>query len=295
MSIKPLKDDTLELGDGRTLGYAEYGDAKGAPLFFFHGLPGSRYQSAMLDSAAREVGVRVIGPDRPGFGKSTFDGSRRFDTWPEDVRQLADHLGLDRFHAAGISGGGVYTLATAHALGDRVLSAGVISGGGDISTPEALEGMHPQNRAIFELAKQGPEAVATAMAPLRDAVRDNPDLALEQVKAGLPPADLDLIERRPEFMEVMRDDGIEAMREGTNGVGYEAWLFVQPWGFDVSEIKRPVVLWHGDDDRNAPLSHAQALADKMPDAELVVWTGMGHLTAFERLDEILQKLLTIAT
>lgn len=294
MSVKTLQDGTIELGDGRTLGYAEYGDPKGAPLFFFHGLPGSRYQSAMLDRDARSAGVRVIGPDRPGFGKSTPDLKRRFETWPEDVRQLADHLGLERFHAAGISGGGVYTLATAHALGDRVLSAGVISGGGDISTPEALEGMHPQNRAIFELAKQGPEAVAKAMEPLAQAVRENPEAALATLKADLPPADLDLIDRRPEFMEVMRDDGLEAMRDGTTGVGYEAWLFVQPWGFDVSEIKRPVVLWHGDDDRNAPLSHAQALADKMPHAELVVWNGMGHLTAFERLGEILDKLVAVA-
>lgn len=288
-------DDTLELSDGRTLAYAEYGDAAGAPLFFFHGLPGSRYQSAMLDSAARDVGVRIIGPDRPGFGKSSFAEGRRFETWPDDVRQLADHLGIERFHAAGISGGGVYTLATAHALGDRVLSAGVISGGGDISTPEALEGMHPQNRAIFELAQQGPEAVAKAMEPMAAAVRANPEGFMEQTKAGLPPADVDLIERRPEFMEVMRDDGLEAMREGTAGVGYEAWLFVQPWGFDVSEIQRPVVLWHGDDDRNAPLSHAQALAEKMPHAELIVWTGMGHLTAFERLPEILEKLTAVAS
>lgn len=292
MAIEPLNDDAFQLADGRTLAWDEYGDAGGTALFWFHGLPGSRRLGAMLDSAARAAGLRVISPDRPGFGKSTYDGQRRFESWPDDVRQLADHLAVDRFHVSGISGGGVYTLATAHQLGDRVLSAGVISGGGDISTPEALEGMHANNRAIFELAVLGPEAVATAMAPMLQMIEAG--IEPDPAESGLPAADIELLKNRPEFGEILKADGREALAAGVEGAAYEAWLFVQPWAFDVSEIKRPVVLWHGDDDRNAPLSHAQALADKMPDAELVVWTGMGHLTAFERLDEILQKLIAVA-
>jgi pimeloyl-ACP methyl ester carboxylesterase len=293
--IEPAVDDRLELPDGRTLGWAEFGDPDGQPLFFFHGLPGSRWFSGLLDGDARECGIRVVAPERPGFGGSTQSENRKFGDWPDDVERLADHLGLDRFLVAGISGGGAYTLSTAHRLGSRVRAAGVISGGGDISTPEALEGMHPQNRAIFELAAQaGPEGVAQAMQPQLEGMKADPEGFMKAMSEGLPPADVELLGRLESARELLQKDAFAAFEQGTIGPGYEAWLYVQPWDFDVSEIEVPVVLWHGDDDRNAPLSHAKALVDKMPHAELVVWTGMGHLTALERGSEVFTKLLAAA-
>ena len=64
-------DQAIRLADGRVLGYAEYGLAAGTPLFLFHGLPGSRLAIPEMwpeDPAT----VRVIAPDRPGMGRSTF-------------------------------------------------------------------------------------------------------------------------------------------------------------------------------------------------------------------------------
>lgn len=42
MSIKT--ENTIKLRDGRTLGYAEYGDPNGRPVLHFHGFPSSRYE-----------------------------------------------------------------------------------------------------------------------------------------------------------------------------------------------------------------------------------------------------------
>jgi pimeloyl-ACP methyl ester carboxylesterase len=287
-----MTDSTFTLADGRALSYAEYGAPDGTPLFFFHGLPGSRKFAAPFSGDAADLGIRVIAPDRPGFGASTFQPGRLFGDWPADVAALADHLGLDRFFVSGISGGGPYTLACAHALGERVRAGGVISGGGDMSVPGALEGMHDQNRQLFELAlSAGAEGVATAMAPMVEMIRNDPDLAMKAAEAGLPAADLELLNRRTDIKDALNADGQEALAQGIEGVAHEVYLFVQPWGFDVAEITRPVVLWHGDDDRNAPLSHAQALADRMPHAELIVWEGMGHLTAIDRVKEIFGHLV----
>jgi pimeloyl-ACP methyl ester carboxylesterase len=70
--------------------------------------------------------VRVIAPDRPGMGTSTFEPARRLTDWADDVRQLADSVGLPRFVLAGFSGGGPHALAVAHGLPDRVIAAGCI-------------------------------------------------------------------------------------------------------------------------------------------------------------------------
>jgi pimeloyl-ACP methyl ester carboxylesterase len=287
---------SIQLSDGRTLAFAEYGTPDGDALFFFHGLPGSRGFSAMLADDARAVGLRIVAPDRPGFGASTFAPDRTFSSWAADVEALADHLGIDRFYVAGISGGGPYTLAAAHGLGTRVRSAGVISGGGDMSDPSALEGMHEQNRDIFQVALDGGrEAVAVAAKPMLDALQADPDAAEEASMAGMPPQDLELLKRRPDSGEALRADGLAALAQGVDGLAYEVELFVKPWDFDVSEITAPVVLWHGDDDRNAPLSHAQALAAQIPHAELIVWTGMGHLTAIDRMQEIFGHLIKVGS
>ena len=65
-----MTDQTIRLPDGRQLGYAEYGDPKGMPLLFFHGTPGSRLRLSHIDPLARDLGVRVVAPERPGFGLS---------------------------------------------------------------------------------------------------------------------------------------------------------------------------------------------------------------------------------
>ena len=91
--MKTSIQQTLHLADGRILSYAEYGDPTGKPLFFFHGGNDSRLEAAILDETAQTLGVRILAPDRPGYGRSTFQPNRTFLDWPEDVAQLADALG----------------------------------------------------------------------------------------------------------------------------------------------------------------------------------------------------------
>src|SRR5437867_1680089 len=59
---------TVVLPDGRRLGYAEWGDARGRPLLFFHGTPSSRLGLEWAEDAAGARRVRVLSIDRPGHG-----------------------------------------------------------------------------------------------------------------------------------------------------------------------------------------------------------------------------------
>lgn len=109
------------LKDGRKLSWIEAGDPAGTPLFFFHGTPGSR-NCIPDDPLIAEAGIRLILTDRPGMGLSDPHQKRSYQSWADDVCQLADSLSIGHFHVAGASGGGPHALACAVYAPQRVLS-----------------------------------------------------------------------------------------------------------------------------------------------------------------------------
>ena len=69
-------DYYLNLSNSKKFCFGQYGDVKGKPLFFFHGWPSSRLQGKAFDKIAKELNIRIISPDRPGYGLSDFDSKR---------------------------------------------------------------------------------------------------------------------------------------------------------------------------------------------------------------------------
>lgn len=61
---------TIVLKDGRTLGYADFGNPNGKPVFYFNGYPGSRLEAKAGEKGIEKSGIRVISIDRPGIGLS---------------------------------------------------------------------------------------------------------------------------------------------------------------------------------------------------------------------------------
>jgi pimeloyl-ACP methyl ester carboxylesterase len=147
--------NTIHLFDGRTLAYAEYGDPRGKPVFFFHGIPGSRLFRPPDEVTAR-LEVRLITTDRPGSGLSSYQPGRRILDWPGEVAQLADHLGIEKFYAAGHSGGGPYALACAYALPGRVIAAASLCGAGPVDAEGASKNMTPINQLGVSIGRFTP-------------------------------------------------------------------------------------------------------------------------------------------
>ncbi len=94
---------------------------------FFHGGNDSRLAGGLLEAAAIATGVRLICPERPGFGRSTYQPGRNLLDWSSDVEQLADRLDLGRFRLVGHSGGGPHALACAAALPERITRVAAVS------------------------------------------------------------------------------------------------------------------------------------------------------------------------
>ncbi|MEU9714301.1 alpha/beta hydrolase [Streptomyces sp. NPDC047976] len=255
------------LDGGRTLAVEEWGVPGGTPVVYLHGSPMSRLARHPDDSLFRELGVRLITYDRPGFGCSTPDEGRRVVDAAADVAAVADALGLDRFAVFGVSGGGPHALACAALHPGRVTRAGVLASLAprDAAGLEWTEGMNEGNRRSAAAALTGRAAVMEHLAGVGT--------------AGLPP--LPEVEQevlsRPDVSAMLGAAFAEAVRPGLDGwVDDVMALFGTGWGFDPAAVRVPVRLWHGGLDTLVPPAHAEWLAARIPGAALRLQAGAGH-------------------
>lgn len=289
MNTRNKSDKVIPLRDGRTLGYAEYGDPSGKPVFFFHGLPGSRLQRHPDDSIAIELGARIITIDRPGYGLSDFQQGRQLLDWPNDVAQLANELKIDQFAAIGLSGGGPYLLTCAYRMPERITSATIVSGMGPLDNPEAVKSMLPFMRLGLGIAPKVPwEFVRLALDPIAKLVSRNPLGAKKLVPASAPETDKKTFARH-DIQEIDRQDLGEAYRNGAQGAIWEVVLLATPWGFRLDDIHKKIFLWHGEDDTIVPQQMGRYVAGTLANCESTFYPGEGHTLIYNYWREILTE------
>jgi pimeloyl-ACP methyl ester carboxylesterase len=277
----------LRLDDGRDLAFAEYGDASGTPVFAFHGTPGSHAQAQPMHQAAADAGVRLIAPDRPGYGHSAFHRSRTLVDWPHDVTAIADALDVDRFGVVGVSGGGPHAAVCAHALGDRLTGCSIVSGVAPLTGPADAEGMMPLNRMLAMLARRAPFLLRVPFAAMGLAGRLLPEERLiEQLTAVMPPADVAILARR-EIRDPLLADMTTRHPTRAKAAAQDFAMFARPWGFEFADIGVPVAVWQGDEDVNVPFAHGRLYADSVPGASLNAIAGAGHMLFVDHAPEIL--------
>lgn len=276
--------ETVTLRDGRQLGYADVGDPDGTPLVVFHGFPNSRVFGVVFDAIGREQGVRILAPDRPGFGVSDPDPDRRLLDWPTDLADFLDGLGLDSSPVLGVSGGGPYAAASAALLPERVDHAGIASGLG----PMAAVGV--RDRLWYYTARgAGPLTKLLLWAAGRQALVDR-DAFLQSLAESR--SDADAAHWTGTVGKVTHASMIEARRHhGLAPLVTETALFGRPWGVDLSAIEVPVTLWYGGADTVVPPAMGRYLADRIPTATEHYGPDLGHLSAFvENEREIVETL-----
>ena len=68
---RAMKDSRVRAGGGRKLACTEIGAPGGRGVFFFDGAPMSRLHLLPLEEQFAAQGLRVVSPDRPGYGRSS--------------------------------------------------------------------------------------------------------------------------------------------------------------------------------------------------------------------------------
>jgi len=283
-------NQTFTLKDGRKLGYAEYGDPAGKAVFHFNGSGSSRLERPTEEAILQDLGVRFISTDRPGHGISDPQPDRQLLDWPEDICQLADHLGIEKFYVEGYSAGGPHALACAYQLPERVLAGAIISGVAPPDRPSPYQGLPIPNRLLLLSERWLPKLVPIIRRSMYSMVTGEPEKAGETLLASFPPVDQRIAEK-PENLENLVASIQEGYRQGWHGPAQDDILTNSPWGFRVEDISVRIDIWQGEVDKNVPLNQGQYQHEKIPNSRLTVLPGQAHLYLLERWGEILVQLV----
>jgi pimeloyl-ACP methyl ester carboxylesterase len=293
---KMVEQKLVQLGNERVLAFEEYGDEKGVPIIFCHGWPSSRTMAQLTDEPARDLGIRIISPDRPGISSSSFQPDRKLLDWPAVVRRLADNLGISEFRVLAISGGAPYAYAAAHSMPQRVRAIAIVSGAIPIVDLADLKGLLPFYRWMLALYRTRPQLLrrlfrlARPILSLRPPVRLRP-LILKLLM--LQPCDAESLHDSAAF-EAVFESQRRAWRGGAEGIIADAQIYVQPWGFPLEEVRVPVRLWHGKQDRAFSVRLAEEIAARLPSCKARYVDGAGHYSLpIRHVREILADLISV--
>ncbi|MCH0566805.1 MULTISPECIES: alpha/beta fold hydrolase [unclassified Streptomyces] len=271
---------TVELSDGRTLAYEDYGDPDGKPVVFTHGFGDSRLIRNPDDALTASLGVRVIAPDQPGVGGSSPKPGRRMADWGQDVEELADRLGIGEFAVAGHSGGSPHTLAIARHRPDRVPKGVLASPVGDFD--DAFMRRQLVLRDLKLIAR-----IHRLHHLLRWASRTNAKKALKDVPSYVESV---AEEDRSDAATMLGDPAQRAMFEASFAAGaahdgegtYEMTLALWDWGFAPEDVRQPFEVFYGDaDDIISPRMPVRVAAE-LPNGTAHVWPGAGHYGFVDR-------------
>jgi pimeloyl-ACP methyl ester carboxylesterase len=291
-----VKNDrrTISTEDGRKICLLEAGQPDGVPVLVLRGSPHSRllYGCWVQDAQAR--GIRLISYERPGYGGSTRQSGRTVASAASDVAAIARELGLNRVSVWGVSGGGPHALACAALLPGLVVAAAVL---GSIAPypAEGLDycaGMGADNVADFKAALDGGETHRQAVeASARKLLQADLEPLVQALHSLLSPVDAAVL--TTDFANFLLRSVREGVGESRDGMIDDDIAHIAPWGFELSQIRIPVLLMHGEQDRFVPVSHSRWLASKIPNVEARFPAEDGHLTlSLRRIPEVHAWLLS---
>ena len=286
----------VKLDNGGIVAFQEYGAANGVPVVFCHGWPSSRTMAQLADEPARALGVRIISPDRPGISDSSMQPNRTLADWPRVLERLVDHLCIGEFRILAISGGAPYAYATAVAMPKRVHALAIVGGVIPFAELKDLRGLLPLYRWMLALYRHRPQLLRRLFHVLRPFLSFRTPLRLR-------PLFLKMLLLRPCDAASLRDDAAfeaifesqrRAWRGSAEGVMADAQIYAQPWGFAMEDVRVPVRLWHGMEDRAFAVRLAQDVANCLPNCRARFIGNEGHYSLPVRhIREILEDLISV--
>jgi pimeloyl-ACP methyl ester carboxylesterase len=212
-------------------------------------------QAEALDRA----GCRVITPDLRGFGESgLFSGTVNMDAYADDIVALLDHLGIDRAVTGGMSMGGYVLLNLLERYPERVAAAIFITtkAGGDDDAVKA------RRTALAEASRaQGILPVAEAFRSILFApatLTDNPAL-VDEVFGWINASD-----------PLGAAAGLIAMRDRKDYVDL------------LGSFSQPSLVIGADQDLASPVENSHIIVEGLPEAELCILHGSGHMVNLEQ-------------
>jgi len=289
-------ENLIQLPDGAVVAFEEYGDANGVPVIFCHGWPSSRTMARLTDEPARELGIRIVSLDRPGIRGSSLQPNRKLSDWPCLLEQVVERLDLPEFRMLAISGGAPYAYATAVAMPERVRAIAIVGGAPPMAEITDGEGLLPLYRWMLALYRSRPGLLRRCFylvrpfLSVRSPVRFRP-FVLKMLR--LRRCDADSLRNAAAFEAVFESQRL-AWRGSAKGVMTDAEIYAQPWGFAIEDVRVPVRLWHGKEDRAFSVQLAEQMVKRLPNCKSRFVNDAGHYSLpIRHMREILEDLISV--
>ena len=277
----------ISRADGSVIAVEETGEPGVSPVLLCHGLADSRLSAREFAPAARDLGLRILAPDRPGTGGTGRRRLRWLADWADDARLILDGLSTGPVHVLGISAGGPFAAACAAVMPGRVRSLTLVS---PLGAPGwSTRGMARGERMSLEVAGHLPEFGGWFLGRLAALARQSPGAFLRVTTSELPDVDRHSLEQ-PGPREAFLASYAEAFRGGSWGVAQDLRLLTRPWGFQLGSIMAPTTIHHGDADTTVPLQHARRYVSAIPGARLELHPGHGHFSILDAPEVLLAPL-----
>lgn len=252
-------------------------------VIYCHGLPGSAAELHLFGGGQPD-GLPAICLDRLMAGDGLGDGQERLLAAFDAVR---GRVGRPTVRLAGFSLGAMSALHIAAKRPEAIERLDLISAAAPLELGDFLPSM--AGKAVFTAATTSPGALRRLGRAQSFLNAVAPGLLMKVMFAGVGPSEQALL-ANADFRAMVRDGLSKSL--GSSRWAYEDELrtYVRPWSEVLSGVRCPVRLWHGDEDRWAPLDMARALAQALPAAQVVVLPGLGHFGALKRaLPDILRR------
>ena len=293
----------VEAHDGRQLAVKSLGDPVGRPVFLLHGTPGTLDGPLPRGIFLYRLGIRLISYTRPGYPGSDRDKGRTVADAAADVEAIADKLELGPFSVIGRSGGAPHALACAAAesLRDRLICTAALSSLApyDAEGLDWFVGMADSNieayRNVTDFHKySNSEHILQPLIAMFNEhakqVRTNSQGLLNTLWPELGESDRQII-GDVALRRIIARAHAKAVSDSIDGWLDDVMALGSPWGFELSNVTAPVLLWHGADDKQSPASHSKWLAKEIPTAILDLDPGVAHFGAVEILPKTLNWVL----
>ena len=231
---------------------------RGPLVVFLHGIGGNRNHWQHQLVFFPQNGFRAAAWDARGYGDSDdYDGPLRFDDFTSDLARVVDFLGDKKVHVVGLSMGGriARNFALKHAERVRSLTLANTSPGFDALSPEEVL------KFLDERRNRTPESTRSLLG-----------------SRAFPGAQEALLAS----FHALRNDSYLKTLEASVAQDRDAPL---------EKLAVPTLVITGDEDRVYPVGLVQRMAQRIPNAELVVLEACGHLSNLEQPERFNEVLL----
>lgn len=282
----------FKLPDRRQLEYSDFGAKEGQVVLFNHDQAFGDVWFREAHDAAIRLGLRIIGPLRPGFGQTTKYKQPWSDpnVFAPDVIQLLDHLQVDKVTVLALSSGLVHSLAAAALIPDRIAAITACHPLLPVITDEDLEGTNGYNYLIPHARLHFPASLPfLCKAGFAFVMRSGPG-AFGKAVMRASPRDVDWI-MRPDILPVMIH-GRRIHRDQGHIGNFGDISYSEDWRPLLRDCPVPVRLVIGEWDRNVQWGAARRWSDELEHVELHVLPDSGYMVHHQRYETILDWLRT---